>query len=75
MVMGTVYVDCEEDTCAFNNSGRCIAKRISIVVEARMDDLDELVCDTYEHTDDWYDDGDNGDGDQLLVDDPLEGWY
>lgn len=53
MSRGNVYVECEEDTCAYYSNERCIAERISMVLEERVDDLRELVCDTYEHRDSW----------------------
>jgi len=63
-------VSCGEYTCTHWKSGRCIALRISLEVEKRLDDTNELVCDTYEHRDDWYD-GDDSDDDDLFAE---ENW-
>ena len=51
-MLGSVYVECEEDNCIYNGNGRCIAERISMMVYA---DGHMLTCDTYEDRELAYD--------------------
>ena len=71
-MMGSVYVECEEHTCAYNAKGRCIAERISIVLEEVANGLDEIACDTYEHRDAWIPEPESSAWDDLESDDWWE---
>ena len=59
--MGGTQVSCEERTCAYYISGRCMAERVKMVLVP--DDnlgLDWLTCDTYEHRDTWIPEPEEG---------------
>jgi len=54
MAMGTVHVDCVEDTCIYNSgNGRCIAEHVSMVFE--VEGFKILTCGTYEDRELAYD--------------------